>query len=57
MVIIRDYDSIVAQQFTILTDVQVGFGVVCEISASLVAPPVFVTLVGDTISVDESLTT
>jgi hypothetical protein len=57
MVLTRDFDSIKTQQFTIRTDVQNGFGVVCAVTATLVSPPIFVTLQDDIISVDESLTT
>ena len=57
MVLIRDFDPTLTQTFTIVTDIEQNYGLVCAYVASLVAPPTFVSLATTTLSVDPLLTT
>lgn len=57
MVLIRTFDSILTQTFSVSTDILTNFGISCAYSVSLVSPPAFVSLSGLTITVNESLTT
>ena len=57
MSIIRDFDSTKTQTFTVTTDVQTSYSLVCNIVASLVSPPAYVSISGTTITVNASLTT
>jgi len=57
MILIRTFDSIKTQMFSISTDILTSFGVSCAYSVALVTPPGYVSLAGLTVTVSESLTT
>lgn len=58
MVLVRDFNTIVTQTFTILSDIQTLYGPVCNISTKLVSTTLpFMTLVDTTVTLDESVTT
>ena len=56
MVLIRDFDTTVPQTFTIVTDIETDYGIVCDYVATLVAPPAFISLTDSTLTADESAT-
>jgi len=57
MLLIRDFDTILTQTFSVLTDIELYYGIHCDYVASLVTSPSYVTLSGTKISADASLTT
>jgi hypothetical protein len=58
MVFIRDFDPTQTQTFTIKTDVEVAYSLVCAYTATLLTPTAYsyVSLTGSTISVNPALT-
>jgi hypothetical protein len=57
MVLIRDFDTTKTQTVSITTDIQSSYSLVCNLAASLINPPSYVSIAGLTITVDPSLTT
>lgn len=57
VILIRDFHSILTQPVIVKTDVEINFGVVCPLTATLVNPPAFVTMSNFVLSADESQTT
>jgi len=57
MVLIRDFDTTKTQTVSITTDILTSYSLVCNLAASLVSPPTYVSIAGLTITVDPSLTT
>jgi len=57
MVLIRDFDSVLMQPFTIQTDVESDYGLICQYTPGIFSGPTFVSLDGFQVKVDASLTT
>ena len=56
MVLIRDFDTTKTQTVSITTDILTNHSLVCNLAASLVSPPTYVSIAGLIITVDPSLT-
>jgi hypothetical protein len=58
MVLIRDFDPTQTQSFTLKTDVEVAYSLLCAYTATLLTPAAYsyVSLTGSTISVNPALT-
>jgi hypothetical protein len=56
MTLIRNFDATQTQTVVIATDIEVSFGVLCPLVYSLVSPPSFASVSGNTIILTESQT-
>jgi hypothetical protein len=58
MILIRDFDPTLTQTFTIKTDVEKDFGLLCAYNTALLTPSAYpyVSLNGSVITVDPTLT-
>lgn len=56
MVVVRYYDTTKTQTVSVTTDILTNYSLVCNLAATLISPPIYVSLAGLTITVDPSLT-